>query len=101
MPATASFFPAKLKSYAAVETKEKAMALEKYFKTGGHEAVSVTFSPSDTCVLRELQNHRFYPKISLFVPRFSVRCERRSSGYACPEPLTLLGFCKSGLEVRC
>ncbi len=34
VPATAGFLPAKLKSYVAVETKEKAMALEKYFKTG-------------------------------------------------------------------
>ena len=33
VPATAGFLPAKLKSYVAVETKEKAMALEKYFKT--------------------------------------------------------------------
>jgi putative endonuclease len=37
-PATASFLPAKLKSYVAVETKEKAMALEKYFKTGSGRA---------------------------------------------------------------
>ena len=33
--------PAKLKSYVAVETKEKAMALEKYFKTGSGKAVAL------------------------------------------------------------
>ena len=33
--------PAKLKSYVAVETKEKAMALEKYFKTGSGKAVAM------------------------------------------------------------
>lgn len=41
VPATASFLPAKLKSYIAVETKEKAMALEKYFKTGSGKAVAL------------------------------------------------------------
>jgi len=40
VPATAGFLPAKLKSYVAVETKEKAMALEKYFKTGSGKAVA-------------------------------------------------------------
>ena len=37
--ATATFLPAKLKSYVAVETKEKAIALEKYFKTGSGKAI--------------------------------------------------------------
>ena len=37
--ATASFLPAKLKGYVAVETKEKAMTLEKYFKTGSGKAI--------------------------------------------------------------
>ena len=41
VPATARFLPAKLKSYVAVETKEKAMALEKYFKTGSGKAVAL------------------------------------------------------------
>ena len=41
VPATAGFLPAKLKSYVAVETKEKAMALEKYFKTGSGKAVAM------------------------------------------------------------
>jgi predicted GIY-YIG superfamily endonuclease len=40
VPATERFLPAKLKSYVAVETKEKAMALEKYFKTGSGRAVA-------------------------------------------------------------
>ena len=35
-----SVLPAKLKSYVAVETKDKAMALEKYFKTGSGKAVA-------------------------------------------------------------
>jgi putative endonuclease len=39
--ATASFLPAKLKSYVAVETKEKAMILEKYFKTGSGKAMAI------------------------------------------------------------
>jgi putative endonuclease len=39
--ATASFLPAKLKSYVAVESKEKAMALEKYFKTSSGKAVAI------------------------------------------------------------
>jgi putative endonuclease len=39
--ATARFLRAKLKSYVAVETKEKAMALEKYFKTGSGKAVAL------------------------------------------------------------
>ncbi|MGB0934509.1 MAG: GIY-YIG nuclease family protein [Alphaproteobacteria bacterium] len=39
--ATKSFLPAKLKSYIAVETKEKALALEKYFKTGSGKAVAL------------------------------------------------------------
>lgn len=41
VPATASYLPAKLKSYVAVESKEKAMALEKYFKTGSGKAVAI------------------------------------------------------------
>ena len=41
VPVTASFLPARLKSYVAVETKEKAMALEKYFKTGSGKAVAL------------------------------------------------------------
>jgi predicted GIY-YIG superfamily endonuclease len=41
VPATARFLPTKLKSYVAVETKEKAMALEKYFKTGSGKAVAM------------------------------------------------------------
>jgi putative endonuclease len=41
VPATARFLPAKLKSYVAVETKEKAMSLEKYFKTGSGKAVAL------------------------------------------------------------
>jgi putative endonuclease len=39
--ATASFLPAKLKSYIAVETRAKAIALEKYFKTGSGKAVAL------------------------------------------------------------
>ena len=39
--ATAGFLPAKLKSYVAVETKEKAMTLEKYCKTGSGKAVAM------------------------------------------------------------
>jgi putative endonuclease len=39
--ATAGFLPAKLKSYVAVETKEKAMDLERYFKTGSGKAVAI------------------------------------------------------------
>ena len=38
--ATAGFLPIKLKSYVAVETKEKAIALEKYFKTTSDKAVA-------------------------------------------------------------
>ena len=41
VPATAVFLPAKIKSYVAVETNEKAMALEKYFKTGSVKAVAL------------------------------------------------------------
>lgn len=41
VPATAAFLPAKLKSYIAVETKEQALALEKYFKTGSGKAVAL------------------------------------------------------------
>ncbi len=41
VPATASFLPSKLKTYVAVETKEKAIALEKYFKTGSGKAVAM------------------------------------------------------------
>lgn len=41
MHATAGFLPAKLKSYIAVETKEKAVDLEKYFKTGSGKAVAL------------------------------------------------------------
>ncbi len=40
VPATEKFLPAKLKCYIAVETKEKAMELEKYFKTGSGKAVA-------------------------------------------------------------
>ena len=36
--ATAGFLPARLKSYVAIETQEKAMELEKYFKTGSGKA---------------------------------------------------------------
>lgn len=35
---TKSFIPAKLKGYFAVETKQKAIELEKYFKTGSGKA---------------------------------------------------------------
>lgn len=38
---TSKFLPAKLKSYVAVETREKAMELEKYFKTGSGKAVAL------------------------------------------------------------
>ncbi|OIO60894.1 MAG: excinuclease ABC subunit C [Verrucomicrobia bacterium CG_4_10_14_3_um_filter_43_23] len=38
VPATAALLPAKLKSYIAVETREKAMSLEKYFKLGSGRA---------------------------------------------------------------
>ena len=41
VPSTARFLPAKLKSYVAVETKEEAIALEKYFKTGSGKAVAI------------------------------------------------------------
>ncbi len=41
VPATAGLLPAKLKSYVAVESKEKAIALEKYFKTGSGKAVAL------------------------------------------------------------
>jgi predicted GIY-YIG superfamily endonuclease len=41
VPATARFLPAKLKSYVAVETKEKAIILEQYFKTGSGKAVAL------------------------------------------------------------
>jgi predicted GIY-YIG superfamily endonuclease len=41
VPATASFLPAKLKSYVAVETQEKAISLEKYFKTGSGKAIAL------------------------------------------------------------
>ena len=41
VPATARYLPAKLKSYVAVETKEKAITLEKYFKTGSGKAVAL------------------------------------------------------------
>ncbi len=40
VPATKHVLPIKLKSYIAVETKERAMALEKYFKTGSGKAVA-------------------------------------------------------------
>jgi len=40
VPATENFLPAKLKSYVAVETKEKTIALEKYFKTGSGKAAA-------------------------------------------------------------
>jgi len=39
--ATAKFLPVKLKSYVAVETKETALSLEKYFKTGSGKAVAL------------------------------------------------------------
>lgn len=41
VPATAGFLPAKLRSYVSVESKEKAMALEKYFKTDSGKAVAM------------------------------------------------------------
>ncbi len=41
VPATSNFLPVKLKSYVAVETKEIAIALEKYFKTGSGKAVAL------------------------------------------------------------
>jgi predicted GIY-YIG superfamily endonuclease len=41
VPATARFLTTNLKIYVAVETKEKAIALEKYFKTGSGKAVSL------------------------------------------------------------
>lgn len=40
VPATAKFLPVRLKSYVAVESIEKAMALEKYFKTGSGKALA-------------------------------------------------------------
>lgn len=39
--ATMRFLPVKLKTYVAVDSKEKAMALEKYFKTGSGKAVAL------------------------------------------------------------
>jgi len=39
--ATTGFLPVKLKSYVAVENKKKAIALEKYFKTGSGKAVAL------------------------------------------------------------
>ena len=41
VPATAGFLPVKLKSYVAVEAKEKAMTLEKYFKSGSGKALAI------------------------------------------------------------
>ncbi len=41
VPATVGFLPIKLKSYIAVDTKQKALALEKYFKTGSGKAVAI------------------------------------------------------------
>jgi len=38
--ATSKFLPVKLKSYVAVATKEKAIELEKYFKTGSGKAIA-------------------------------------------------------------
>jgi putative endonuclease len=38
--ATAAALPVKLQSYIAVASKEKALALEKYFKTGSGKAVA-------------------------------------------------------------
>jgi putative endonuclease len=38
---TAKFLPAKLKSYVAVGTKEKAVALERYFKTGSGISIAL------------------------------------------------------------
>lgn len=39
VPSTAKFLPARLRSYIAVETRERAMELEKYFKTGSGKAI--------------------------------------------------------------
>lgn len=41
VPSTAGFLPVKLASYVDVETKEKAMALEKYFKSGSGKAIAI------------------------------------------------------------
>lgn len=41
VPATAGYLPVKLRSYVAVETKEKVITLEKYFKTGSGKAVAL------------------------------------------------------------
>jgi len=38
---TKAYLPAKLRSYVAVETEEKARALEKYFKSGSGKAVAM------------------------------------------------------------
>lgn len=41
VPSTAQYLPAILKSYVAIETQKKAIALEKYFKTGSGKAVAL------------------------------------------------------------
>ncbi len=41
VPATAELLPASLKCYVAVETRKKAMALEKYFKTGSGKSIAI------------------------------------------------------------
>lgn len=40
VPATSPFLPAKLRSYVAVDSREKAVALEKYFKSGSGKAIA-------------------------------------------------------------
>jgi putative endonuclease len=40
VPATKSLLPATLKSYIAVDKKERALALEHYFKTGSGKALA-------------------------------------------------------------
>lgn len=40
-----------------------------------------------------------HPKISHFTLSFPATCERRTRRYACPEPLILLDFYKTDLEV--
>jgi len=41
VPATSPFLPAKLKSYIAVDSKKRAISLEKYFKTGSGKAIAI------------------------------------------------------------
>ena len=50
------------------------------------------FELCNTCVLRESQNHQFYPKISLFVLQFSVTCERWCQRWTSTKTLILLCF---------